>query len=162
MWKICKIRVYKIVLCRDIWSVTNLTRVSCKCSCQINISNGFFFAYRDEVFCDIKLETDDHKVTIAHKVVLLSASPYFYAMFTNFSEKNHYLVVMREIDSTALQLLVNFIYSGHIVVTEENVQVIIIYKIGFYYNYTAKLFKLFIVYFSRICCQLQISCSYKK
>ncbi|XP_008189513.2 kelch-like protein 18, partial [Acyrthosiphon pisum] len=74
----------------------------------------------DEVFCDIKLETDDHKITIAHKVVLASASPYFYAMFTNFSEKNHYLVVMREIDSTALQLLVNFIYLEHIVVIEEN------------------------------------------
>jgi len=58
-------------------------------------------------------------------VVLASASPYFYAMFTNFAERNSDIVVMRQIDSTALQLLVNFIYSGNIVVTEENVQVII-------------------------------------
>ncbi|XP_008186420.1 ring canal kelch homolog isoform X2 [Acyrthosiphon pisum] len=43
-------------------------------------------------------------------------------MFTNFSERNHDVVVMREIDSTALQLLVNFVYSGRIVITEENVQ----------------------------------------
>jgi len=62
---------------------------------------------------------------MAHKVVLASASPYFYAMFTTFSEHNHDLVVIRQIDSTALQLLVNFIYSGKIVVTKDNVQVII-------------------------------------
>ncbi|XP_003242520.1 kelch-like protein 2 isoform X2 [Acyrthosiphon pisum] len=76
----------------------------------------------DEVFCDIKLETDDHKIILAHKVVLASESPYFYSMFTKFSKKNHDIVVMREIHSTALQLLVNFIYSGYIVVTGENVQ----------------------------------------
>jgi len=81
--------------------------------------------FRDDVFCDIKLETDDSKIIIAHKVVLASASPYFYAMFTNFSERNNDLVVMREIDSTALQMLVDFIYSGEIVVTEENVQVVL-------------------------------------
>jgi len=46
-------------------------------------------------------------------------------MFTNFAERNHELVVMRDIDSTALLLLVNFIYSGQIRVTEENVLVII-------------------------------------
>ncbi|XP_060874127.1 kelch-like protein 2 isoform X2 [Metopolophium dirhodum] len=76
----------------------------------------------DGLFCDIKLKTDDNKIIIAHKVLLASASPYFHAMFTNFSERNHDLVVMREIDSTALQQLVNFIYSGRIVITEENVQ----------------------------------------
>jgi len=58
-------------------------------------------------------------------VVLASASPYFHAMFTNFAERNHGLVVMKQLDSTALQLLVNFIYSGQIVVTEENAQVIL-------------------------------------
>jgi len=73
--------------------------------------------------CDVKLETDDNKIIFAHKVVLASASPYFYAMFTNFAERNHDLVVMKQLDSTALQLLVNFIYSGKISVTEENVQV---------------------------------------
>ncbi|XP_029346112.1 ring canal kelch homolog isoform X2 [Acyrthosiphon pisum] len=71
---------------------------------------------------DIKLKADDNKIVIAHKVVLADASPYFHAMFTNFSERNHDLVVMREIDSTALQLLVNFLYSGKIMITEENVQ----------------------------------------
>ncbi|XP_060872833.1 LOW QUALITY PROTEIN: kelch-like protein 3 [Metopolophium dirhodum] len=79
----------------------------------------------DEVFCDIKLETDDNKIIFAHKVVLASASPYFHAMFTNFAESNHDLVVMKQFDSTALQLLVDFIYSGKILITEDNVLVLL-------------------------------------
>lgn len=46
-------------------------------------------------------------------------------MFTRFAEKNKDVVVIRELDSTALKLLVDFIYSGKIVITEKNVQVII-------------------------------------
>ncbi|XP_029343162.1 kelch-like protein 2 [Acyrthosiphon pisum] len=79
----------------------------------------------DEVLCDIKLETEDGGVVIAHKVVLASGSQYFHSMFTHFKEKNQDLVVIRELSSTALKLLVNFIYSGEIVVTENNVQVLL-------------------------------------
>jgi len=78
-----------------------------------------------EVFCDIKLETDDHKIITAHKVVLSAASPYFHAIFTKFAEKNQDIVAIRKVDYTALQLLVNFIYSGKILITQENVKVII-------------------------------------
>jgi len=74
--------------------------------------------------CDFKLETDDGKIICGHKVVLASASPYFLAMFKNCEEKNQYLAIMKRLDSTALQLLVNFIYSGEITVTENNLQVI--------------------------------------
>jgi len=83
------------------------------------------FVSRHEVFCDIKLETDDGTIIFGHKVVLASASPYFQAMFTHFAEKNKELVVIRELDSVILQLLIDFIYSGKIMVTENNVQVII-------------------------------------
>jgi len=58
-------------------------------------------------------------------VLLASASPYFHAMFTNFTEKNKDFVVIRQLDSTTLKLLVDFIYSEKIMVTEKNVQVII-------------------------------------
>lgn len=81
------------------------------------------FAFRDEVLCDIKLETDDGTTVHGHKVVLASASPYFYAMFTSFEESNKDHVIIRELDSTALKLLVDFIYTAQIMVTEENVQV---------------------------------------
>jgi len=45
-------------------------------------------------------------------------------MFTNFSEKNQDVVVIRELDSSALHLLIDFIYCGKIIVTEKNVEVI--------------------------------------
>lgn len=84
--------------------------------------------FRDKVLCDIKLETDDGTLVYGHKAVLASASPYFHAMFTSFEESNKDLVVIKELDSTALVLLVDFIYTAQIMVTEENVQV----KINFY------------------------------
>ncbi|KAL4098062.1 hypothetical protein QTP88_022733 [Uroleucon formosanum] len=80
---------------------------------------------KDEVLCDIKLETDDGSIVIAHKVVLASVSPYFRAMFTNFEESNSNHVNIRELDSTVLQLLVNYFYTGEIIVTNENVQVLL-------------------------------------
>jgi len=91
--------------------------------CQINTIRIHFF--RDEVFCDVKLKTDDGKIINGHKVVLASASEYFHDMFTNFEEKNQDLVVIKQLDSSTLQLLIDFIYSEEIVVTEENVEVII-------------------------------------
>jgi len=45
-------------------------------------------------------------------------------MFTNFAESNKDLVVIKHLNSTAIQLLVDYIYSGEVVVTEKNVQVI--------------------------------------
>ncbi|XP_029345949.1 ring canal kelch homolog isoform X2 [Acyrthosiphon pisum] len=77
---------------------------------------------KDEILCDIKLETDDGGVIFGHKVVLASASPYFLAMFTNFSEKNQDQVAIGQLKSSALQLLIDFVYSGKISITEQNVQ----------------------------------------
>lgn len=81
------------------------------------------FTFRDEVLCDIKLETDDGTIVFGHKVVLASTSQYFHAMFTSFEESNKDHVIIRELDSIALKLLVDFIYTAQIMVTEDNVQV---------------------------------------
>eukprot|EP00102_Acyrthosiphon_pisum_P018905 XP_016656115.1 PREDICTED: kelch-like protein 2 isoform X2 [Acyrthosiphon pisum] len=78
--------------------------------------------HKDKVFCDIRIETNDGTMLFGHKVVLGSASPYFCAMFTSFEGSSNDLVHITELDSTALQLLVNYIYTGEITVTEENVQ----------------------------------------
>ncbi|XP_060872725.1 ring canal kelch homolog [Metopolophium dirhodum] len=81
---------------------------------------------KNEVLCDIKLKTDDGTIVFGHKVVLVSASPYFHKMLTSFYESDTAgLVHISELDSTALQLLVNYIYTGEIVVTEENVKVLL-------------------------------------
>ncbi|XP_029347732.1 kelch-like protein 2 isoform X2 [Acyrthosiphon pisum] len=109
---------------------TNQIPVSRKCkpaktykkSSFDDIYKGFQTLLKGEFFCDIKLKTDNQKIITAHKVVLSAASPYFHAIFTNRAERNHDLVAIRNVDYTALQLLVNYIYSGQIVVTKENVQ----------------------------------------
>jgi len=93
-------------------------------SFKINISNTFFFFFfRNEVLCDIRFEADDGKIVIGHKNFLIAASPYFRAMFSNFYESNKDLVNIRELDSTILQRLVDYIYTGEIMITKENVQV---------------------------------------
>jgi len=82
-----------------------------------------FYDFSEEALCDIKLETDDGVIVCAHKVVLVSACPYFRAMFTSFSEGNKYVVNIRDIDSNILQLLIDYIYTFKIMVTEQNVMV---------------------------------------
>lgn len=75
------------------------------------------------MLCDIKLETDDGVIVCAHKIVLVSACPYFRAMFISFAEGDKYVVNIRELDSNILQLLIDYIYTGKIMVTEQNVMV---------------------------------------
>lgn len=73
--------------------------------------------------CDVILKAGNVEIP-AHRVVLASSSPYFYAMFTGeLSESKQNIVTLKEIDSTALELLVDFVYIAEIEVTEENVQV---------------------------------------
>jgi len=56
---------------------------------------------------------------------LVSASPYFRELFTNLNENNKYIVNIKELDSTALQIMVDYIYTGEIKIAEQNVQVYI-------------------------------------
>ncbi|XP_016658264.1 ring canal kelch homolog isoform X1 [Acyrthosiphon pisum] len=77
---------------------------------------------KDTVLCDIQLKTDDDTIVFAHKVVLVSASSYFHKIFTNLDECNKNLVNITELDSTVLQLLINYIYTGEILVTKKNVK----------------------------------------
>ncbi|XP_029341301.1 kelch-like protein 2 [Acyrthosiphon pisum] len=80
---------------------------------------------KNEVLCDARFKTDDGKIVIGHKNVLIAASPYFRAMFNNFDESNKDIIHIRELDSTILQLLIDYVYTGEIMVTQENVQVLL-------------------------------------
>jgi len=58
-----------------------------------------------------------------HKLVVASCSPYFKAMFNGaMSESNQDRVNLEGVQSEALRQLVEYIYTGEIEVTEENVQ----------------------------------------
>ena len=82
-----------------------------------------FSLRKQNQLCDVVLKAGTLELS-AHKVVLASASPYFFAMFTGeMSESRQNVVTLREIDSSALELLVDFAYTAEIEVTEDNVQV---------------------------------------
>lgn len=61
----------------------------------------------------------------AHKMVLSACSPYFYAMFASseFEESRRDKITIQGIDSEALKLLVEYVYTSCVDVTEDNVQV---------------------------------------
>jgi len=65
----------------------------------------------------------------AHKMVLASCSPYFYAMFTSFEESHQDRITLQGVDYNALQLLVEYVYTSFVEVTEDNVQVCYLFKI---------------------------------
>lgn len=58
-------------------------------------------------------------------MVLASCSPYFYAMFSgsDFEESRQDKITVQGVDFHALQLLVEYVYTSAVDVTEDNVQV---------------------------------------
>lgn len=80
------------------------------------------FCFRQNLLCDVTLVADNVEVP-AHKMVLAACSPYFYAMFTSFEESKQDRITLQGVDSYALQLLVDYVYTSEVHVTEENVQV---------------------------------------
>jgi len=73
------------------------------------------------LLCDVTLVADNIEIP-AHKMVLAACSPYFYAMFTGFTERDSSRVRLQGVDSEALQTLVEYVYTSQVEVTEENVQ----------------------------------------
>lgn len=79
------------------------------------------FVFRVLVVCDVKLTTDDGTVIYACKIDLANASDYFNTMFNRFNEKDKDHVILKELDSSALKLIIDFVYSSFIDVTEIDI-----------------------------------------
>lgn len=79
--------------------------------------------FSQHLLCDVTLVADNIEVA-AHKMVLAACSPYFHAMFTCFEESRQERIVLQGVDSDALQLLIEYVYTSEVQVTEDNVQVI--------------------------------------
>ncbi|XP_063916318.1 ring canal kelch homolog isoform X2 [Zophobas morio] len=79
---------------------------------------------KQRLLCDVILVADTVEIP-AHKMVLAACSPYFYAMFTSFEESKQDRIVLQEVDHQALQILVEYVYTSEVQVTEDNVQVLL-------------------------------------
>ena len=77
---------------------------------------------RHRELCDVVLNVGSRKI-FAHRVILSACSVYFKAMFTGELEESRQTeVTIRDIDENAMELLIDFCYTSHIVVEESNVQ----------------------------------------
>ncbi|ETN63611.1 ring canal kelch protein [Anopheles darlingi] len=76
------------------------------------------------LLCDVVLVAEGIEIP-AHKMVLASCSPYFYAMFTGFEESRQDRITLQGVDHRALQLLIEYVYTAVVEVTEENVQILL-------------------------------------
>lgn len=128
------------------------------------LMSSFFFCFGNvPQLCDVSLRVGN-SVTKAHRLVLASSSPYFYAMFNgkfirqknvwvsfflhiylircfcisthadDMAEKLQSEVELHDVDIGALQLLVEYSYTGQVHITDENVQVMYIYIYTYLFN----------------------------
>ena len=67
---------------------------------------------QDATFCDVKLQVSE-EIFLAHRIVLMSGSAYFHAMFaTEMSEHHKDEVMIGGVTPSIFKALLDFIYSG--------------------------------------------------
>ncbi|RZC34144.1 kelch-like protein 18 [Asbolus verrucosus] len=126
-------------------SLRSITSPSCDQKCPRNVyemnnesmvfqQNDLFplaFPCMEEIrrqgrLCDVVLKIDGQDFS-AHKIVLAATIPYFHAMFMNdMVESRNKEIEMKCIDAMALEALINFAYSGRVILDKNNVQSIMI------------------------------------
>ena len=84
-----------------------------------NITTSFRDLREDKEFTDVTLACEDGQQIEAHKVVLLSSSPFFMELLKK-SKHPHPLIYMRGLRSEDLVAIVDFLYHGEANVFQEN------------------------------------------
>lgn len=78
--------------------------------------------WRQGKLCDVEIDASGEGTLTAHRVVLAAASPYFNAMFTSdLRESQMQRIRIHGVGKRALELIVQFAYTGRIEVDEKNV-----------------------------------------
>ncbi|XP_059172839.1 kelch-like protein 18 [Physella acuta] len=81
---------------------------------------------RQGQLCDVTLKVADQKFS-AHRIILAATIPYFHAMFTHdMVETKQNEITMESIEPSALEALINFSYTGRVVIDMNNVQSLLI------------------------------------
>ena len=77
---------------------------------------------RESQLCDVTFKVGC-ETFLAHRVVVASVSPYLRAMFTcGMKESSQEEIELRDIDPQAMAALINYAYTGEVLVTIDNVQ----------------------------------------
>lgn len=95
------------------------------CSLSLPILNELRLSNK---LLDVTIEVADERIQ-AHKVILASTIPYFHAMFvhdTVESTMSHITIRDDTLDGEAFRLLIDFVYSGSIRITNCNIQSVLI------------------------------------
>lgn len=76
--------------------------------------------------CDVVLNVETRQI-FAHRSVLAANSPYFKAMFTSgLTECRRGHVQLKEVDETAVEALVDFMYTSHLDLSRDNVYALLV------------------------------------
>lgn len=84
--------------------------------------------WRQKTLCDVNLmvynRQDSPLLSIpAHRLVLAASIPYFKAMFTTgMQESDQSEVVLKDVDANSVKLLIGFVYTTKLEITEDNAQ----------------------------------------
>ena len=87
---------------------------------QTNLTSAFRDLREDKQFTDVTLACEDGQQVEAHKVALISSSPFF----KNLLQRNkhpHPLIYMRGLKSKDLVAMIDFLYHGEANVYQENI-----------------------------------------
>jgi len=83
-----------------------------------NIKDYFKDLREDKRFIDVTLATDDGRQIQAHKIVLSAGSNFFNDIFLKSNHSNM-LIYLKGMHSTELELVLDFIYKGEVLVAEN-------------------------------------------
>ena len=86
---------------------------------QVNISSAFRDLKDDRDFTDVTLACEDGQQVEAHKVVLISSSPFFLNLL-KMNKHPHPLIYMRGLKHDDLVSIMDFLYYGEANVFQEN------------------------------------------
>lgn len=79
--------------------------------------------YTDGLFTDVTLQCDSGQVFHCHRVALAARIPFFKVMFTaDMREKTDGLVRLPGMDSEVLSMLIEFMYTSMVTITQGNVE----------------------------------------